>query len=218
MRTVVLALCATLWLSGCAGFGQMAAIDAIAAPDAGKYRTYNMVSENKEISDLESRQYTDQLETVLASKGMTRVDESDPHDMTVFLSTKVFEAKTVTHSGVIPQYGKTGYSSSYTYGSVYGNTYSANTIYVPTYGVTGYTPYSRDETVYPVGFRIKATSKGHLGDTDKEERELWEIRVVTNTHNGDIRGVFQRLLQAATPYIGQDTHGEKLVPLPFSAQ
>ena len=87
-------------------------------------------------------------ENELRAVGFQVVNSRKQADYLAYFGYAVDSGKLVTTNYAIPQYGVTGYSGARTYGSVYGNTYSANTYVTPTYGVTGYSTGSRTDKVY----------------------------------------------------------------------
>lgn len=210
MRKPILLLM-VISLTGCAGFNNaQVSVNAIAAPDAGNYKAYFIMPPDEKLKGLEFDQYAFQVEQVLAQKGYTRRNDGRLADLFIFLDTKVGDAQTQTHSGVIPQWGQTGYSGAQTYGSFSGNQFQSNTYYTPSYGVTGYMPYSNTVTYYPLGFSLAAWTRV----ADKNDfKQVWVTTVTGRSASGDLRSAFPHLLRAAAPYIAGDTHGIKKIVL-----
>ncbi len=198
-------------LSGCAVNRPEVSVNAISAPDASHYRTYSFLAADEKQQGLEFDQYVAQVEQVLAQKGFVKVARIQPDSFVVSLVTNVGEAQSVTQSGVIPQWGQTGYSGSQTYGSVVGNQYQSSTYYTPTYGVTGYMPYSNTVTYYPIGFILTAWA---LAPDGKNIRQIWSVTTTGRSQNGDLRSAFPRMLQATAPYIAGDTRGIVKITVP----
>jgi hypothetical protein len=199
-------------LSGCAALNRPeVSVNAISAPDVGNYRTYIFMAADEQQRGLEFDQYVAQVERVLAQKGFVEVGTSQQSSFVVELTTKVGEMQSITSSGVMPQWGQTGYSGSHTYGSVVGNQYQSSTYYTPTYGVTGYTPYSSTVTYYPIGFKLTAWA---LAPDGSHIRQIWSVTATAGSRNGDLRSAFPQMLRAAAPYIAGDTRGVLTVKVP----
>ncbi|WP_164878381.1 DUF4136 domain-containing protein [Pollutimonas thiosulfatoxidans] len=209
-KLILLVLLATL--TGCAALSRPeVTVNAIAAPDADQYKTYVMMPADEKSRGLEFDQYVALVDQALAEKGFIKVNEISQANIAIGLTTNVGDAKATTNSGVIPQWGQTGYRSAQTYGSVVGNQYQANTYYTPTYGVTGYMPYSNTVTYYPIGFALGAWAKTADG---KDIRQVWNIVASGNSRNGDLRSAFPKMLRAAMPYIAGDSKGMIKITVP----
>ncbi len=105
-------------------------------------------------NSLEFKQYVSKLKSHLTAHGFKTTENSSsaPPNYFAFFDFGIDDGQRVVSTYTMPVWGETGVSSSYTSGrlSMYGNsgTYSGNTTYVPSYGVTGYTTQNRAETVY----------------------------------------------------------------------
>lgn len=111
--------------------------------------------EQADAGSLEWRTNAGILAGILNDKGYQVVSRPQDARLLAYFAYLVSEGDIVQTSYAIPQYGVTGYSGSTTSGSVYGNSYTANTTYQNTYGVTGYIPATRTEVVYARGAAVK---------------------------------------------------------------
>jgi len=212
MRKTILILFVSA-LTGCAALNRPeVTVNAIAAPNANEFKTYIFLPADNKTRGLEHDQYVALVEQELARKGFIKMEQVSQASIVIGLSTYVGSAQTTTDSGVVPQFGQTGYSGSTTYGSVVGNQYHSSTYYTPTYGVTGYIPYSNTVTYYPIGFALGAWAKTPDG---KDIKQIWNIIVTGNSKSGDLRSAFPSLLNASVPYIASDTHGLVKITVPL---
>lgn len=212
MRKILL-LILIFALTGCAyqQHQPKVSINAIAGPESLSFSTYAISPTSESGHGLVFDQYAGQIERVLSDRGFVRIDDMPKADVGIFLETKVGQAQTSSYTAAIPNWGQTGYSGSQTYGSFVGNQYYSNTTRTPTYGVTGYTPYTVTSTSYPVGFSLGAWVRS--GD-DRIIKQIWSVTVTSSSINGDLRALFPAMLNAASPYIGLDTGGIISVPMP----
>ena len=156
MRYTILVLCtvASLFaLSGCSfirvnvsAFQELTPQDRTARIGVAAWREQMKDS-------LEFRTYAARVETHLRTKGFNVVPLKERPELIAFLDFGIDDGREVAESYVVPQYGVTGYSSSFTtgtitsYGGGYG-TYSGMTTYTPRYGVTGYTTGVKTRTEF----------------------------------------------------------------------
>ncbi len=144
--------------------------------------------------------------------GYIKADNIAAADIAIFLGYGIGDPETHQFTYSLPTYGKTGVSSSNTYGTVntYGNTatYSGTTTYTPTYGVTGSTTHTGSRTTY---FRYLLLDAVDLDEYRKTEKEvqLWKTTVTSTGSSGDLRQVFPILVAASKQYIGSNT-GKKV--------
>jgi len=184
-------------LTGCVN-RPLVQIDAIAAQDAQKYKTFQIIDANENRSPLEFGQYADQVKRVMEEKGF--VQTANNPDFILSLATLVGPREAMTQSGVMPTYGVTG-SNTQTTGYVAGGTYYGSTTSTPTYGVTGSRAYQQTINFYPIGFSLSAWKN------QKESEQIWRIVVTGRAEAPDLRKHFPAMLRAASPYISQDTGG-----------
>lgn len=88
------------------------------------------------------------LANVLNEKGFTVVGRQRDARLTAYFGFGIDRGERVQTAYSVPQWGVTGYSGANTYGTLYGNTYSATTTLNPTYGVTGYSTGTSTSIVY----------------------------------------------------------------------
>jgi hypothetical protein len=88
------------------------------------------------------------LASILEEKGYQVVSQKGQARLTAFFGFAIDKGERVLTSYSIPQWGVTGYTGANTYGTAYGNTYSATTTLNPTYGVTGYNSGVSSNVVY----------------------------------------------------------------------
>jgi hypothetical protein len=86
--------------------------------------------------------------SILGEKGYQVVSQKGQARLTAFFGFAIDQGERVQTSYSIPKWGVTGYSGANTYGTVYGNSYSATTTLTPTYGVTGYSSGVRSDVIY----------------------------------------------------------------------
>ena len=84
----------------------------------------------------------------LSTKGFSVVGRKREARLTAYFGFGIDRGEMVRTAYSIPQWGVTGYSGANTYGSVYGNSFTATTTLTPTYGVTGYSTGTRTDVVY----------------------------------------------------------------------
>lgn len=99
-------------------------------------------------NSLEWRTNAGVLASILNQKGFEVVQGTQNARLTAKFGFLVNEGETVQSTYSIPQWGVTGYSGATTTGTIYGNSYRANTTLTPTYGVTGYTTGTRTDVLF----------------------------------------------------------------------
>lgn len=140
---------AFLALSGCVGLVETK-VDAYSSiPDDLSTKTVFISAYNKsDAQSLEWRTNAQILKNVIEEKGFSVVPTRQHARLVAYFGFAVDNGERVTTNYSIPNWGVTGYSGANTYGTIYGNTYSANTTLTPTYGVTGYTRGTRTDTIF----------------------------------------------------------------------
>lgn len=109
-------------LSGCATVGQQpqyhVEVDSLAAPTAREKHTYLLLPGNEGITwdDLQFQEYALYLMRVLNSQGFISADKAEDADVAIVLSYGIGDPQTHQYSYALPVWGKTGVSSSHTYG------------------------------------------------------------------------------------------------------
>lgn len=206
--------------SGCAGKPMFnIKVDSIGNHN-GKNK-YVLLSGMKNIDDnnLQFQEFSKYLDNVLQQKGFVKTNFENA-DVAIFLLYGISEPQQNTQQYSIPILGKTGISSSQTYGTAntygtlntygntgyyQGNTYSNQTTYhTPTYGITGYNSWTPQYTTYTRYFKINALDIEAYKNQNKQV-QIWETTVTSTGSSGDLRLVFPILVVAAKDYIGTNT-------------
>ncbi len=127
---------------------------------------------------------------MLNSLGFKYAESSKNAELVVFLSYGIGDPDEHQYSYSLPVYGKTGVSSSSTYGTAtaYGNhmTYSGTTVHTPSYGITGYNTYTGTRTVY---FRYVNLIGYDFSEYQRSEKkvQLWKT-TITSSGSRSLRG------------------------------
>lgn len=90
----------------------------------------------------------------LQKKNIEVVNSKSNSDYVVFFGYGIDKGEKVTTNYSIPQFGVTGYSGSNTYGTAYGNAYSATTTLTPTYGITGHSSGSTTNLIFTRSLKV----------------------------------------------------------------
>ena len=159
---VLISIVSVLFLASCNVQTDVEAHSSISESTVGS-KVYVAAVDGQETKSIAWRSNKKIAENELRAVGFQVVKSRKQADYLAYFGYAVDSGKLVTTNYSIPQYGVTGYSGATTYGSVYGNTYSANTYLNPTYGVTGYSTGSRTDKVY--------TRSAKLFLVDKKTRE-----------------------------------------------
>lgn len=193
-------------------------VDSISAPEAISKTNFILFPglENIDTNSLQYREYAAYIERALTLRGFTKAKDFGEANIAIFLGYGIGDPQKEQYSYSLPTWGKTGVSSSYTYGKVTtkGNssTYSGTTTYTPSYGVTGSKTYSGTRTNY---FRYVWLYAFDLDEYKKTEKkvQLWKTTVTSTGSSGDLRQVFPILVAASSPYIGENTEKQVKVIL-----
>ena len=158
--------------------------------------------------DLQFREYAGYVDKALQKKGLKPAANMREAEIAVFLGYGIGPPKENIYSYNLPQWGQTGVSSAQTSGTVnsYGNysTFSANTKYTPTYGVTGYTTQVNSYTTHTRYMFVDAIDLNSVRREKKSVR-LWSTEATSTGSSGDLREVFPAMVLAAEPSMGVDT-------------
>lgn len=185
-------------------------IDSISTPNANTKKKYILLPGLKDVkpTDLQFKEFARYVEKALASKGYIKVDNFNDAEIAIFLSYGIGDPKEHVFTYFLPVWGQTGVLSSTTFGTlnIYGNhaTYSGTTYYTPTYGITGYIPYTGSYTTY---FRFLILDAIDLDEYkySKKILQIWRTVVTSRGRCSDLRRVFPVLVAASKPYIGTNT-------------
>lgn len=129
------------------------------------------------------------LAAVLAERGFEVVGRQRDARLTAYFGFAIDQGEQVQTVYSIPQYGVTGYSGAHTYGSVYGNTYSATTTFTPTYGITGYSSGVSTSIVYTRSLAIEMID-------NRNQQLVFEARAVSRGNCGSFTPVASSIIQA----------------------
>lgn len=213
VRDVVVSILLCILLTGCATIGQrpyFVDVSGLSSQAAHQYRSYIILPGNKGVmpDDLQFQEYAMGLSRALQVDGFVPAETGEVADVVIVLSYGIGDPQTHQYSFVLPVFGQTGIASSYSSGVInsYGNSasYSGTTTYVPTYGVRGYMPISREYTTY---FRYVLVAAYQLKPLleSKNLVELWQTTISSTGSSGDLRQVYPILVAAAFPYFATDT-------------
>lgn len=174
--------------------------------DVDSKKVYIAAFEGQNTSSLQYKTNARILANELSEKGLQVVSKRRDADLIAFIGYAVDSGEVVTTQYSIPQFGVTGYSGSTTYGTVYGNTLTANTYYTPTYGVTGYSTGTSSEVVYTRSFAINIV--------DPRSNEIqYEARAVSRGSCGSFTGVADEIIGATLKEFPKGSVGS--VDMPF---
>lgn len=207
MKSLLILILASL-LTACASVGQRpitVAISTLAAPDAKEKKTYILQPTSDAINpnDLQYLEYASIIDRALAAEGFIKSPAGMRPDMVIQLHYDISDPEFTQETYNVPIFGQTGVSSSQTYGTFTGNTYSATTYNNPTYGITGVTSQTRTVQLYTRRMSLQA-----LVLDPKNQNQvipLWNTAAVSIGNSGDLRYVFPYMVKAAMPYFGINT-------------
>lgn len=217
----ILATMLILFLSGCASSKPkcFVNIDSI-GHNSGKIK-YVLLSGLKNIdnNDLQFKEYERYIDKALKKKGFIKGNFENA-EIAIFLSYGISDPQKNIETYSVPVWGKTGVSSSTTYGNSHtcgtlntygnmgnyqGNTYSRKTTYhTPTYGVVGYRNETMRYTTFTRYFQLNAID---LKDykLNKKQTHLWITTVRSTGANGNLREIFPILVAASNDFIATNT-------------
>lgn len=191
-RWLTLIVCVIL-LSGCAGFIQSDVSVFHEIPPTFTGTTYAMIPFKEQEGSLEHKNYERAVKSELDAKGF-REAPIENAEVVIFLSYGIDTGKEVVES--YPIIGKTGVSSSHSYGTVqsYGSygTYSGTTTYKPTYGVVGTSVTSSTE--YTRFLKLDILDRKAL--TEKQIKKLYEVKVFSRGSSGQLPAVLPTMIKA----------------------
>lgn len=224
---IITLLLGVVVLSGCATMRPptyLVQVDSIGNDSENK--TYILLSSNKDTKtdDLQFKEYATYLNRALQARGFVPAKNIQEANVAIFLSYGIGDPREHQYTYSLPIWGKTGISSSTTYGTsntygslnTYGNygTYTGNTnststtTYTPTYGITGSVARSGSYTTF---FRFMLLNAIDLDEykRSKKEIQLWKTTVTSSGSSSDLRRVFPILVAASKNHIATNT-GKKL--------
>ncbi|MFN7178457.1 hypothetical protein [Hyphomonas sp.] len=220
MRWLVAVLC-SVFLGGCqTGPNYYVNVSSITAPEVQSGMTYRVwpANDNVKVSDLQFREYAEQVSRALELRGFKRAAERTLPDVITFLDYGIGAPQTRTGSYNMPVYGQTGVASSTTtttgtatanrFGNtVYGTgTATSTTTNTPQYGVIGSTTKVYSYTEYTRYIKVDA----HFTSRWEQEKELvpaFTTEIVSTGSSGDLRKLFPIMLAGSLDYIASTTQG-----------
>lgn len=185
-------------------------VDSLAGPAAQEHRTYILLPGNEGATwdDLQFQEYASYVMRVLDAQKFVLAKSPEDADVAIVLSYGIGDPETRQYTYSLPVWGKTGVSSSQTYGTAtsYGNTatYSGTTTYTPSYGITGYSSQTASVTTY---FRYASITGYDFRQFKESNRQvqLWRTNISSTGSSGDLRQVFPVLVAASVPYLATNT-------------
>jgi hypothetical protein len=213
-RAVLYAVSVAFVSSVLGGCGQrfQVSVNSLVKPGDDYAKSYVLIPSNEGVvgDHLQFQEYAKYLDRALEMAGYLKADSIEVADVAILVSYGIGDPREHTYSYSIPQYGKTGVSSSTTQGTVrmYGNgygTYSGTTTYQPTYGVTGYTTHVGEYTTYTRVLVLTAADVNAFNRSN-EIKEIWRTTAVSTGSSGDLRRVFPIMVAAVQPYLGKNTN------------
>jgi len=188
----------------------VANVNAMSSRDLSGKMIYYLLPGSKDVNqdDLEFKEYASYVDRALASRGFIKASVIDEADTVILLSYGISDAKQITLNSTAPVWGQTGVSSSTTTGSINlykgHGTYSENTKYQPSYGITGYSNRSTSLIYYSKYLLIDAYD---YVTTKKEQKpvQLWKTTVTSNGTAADLRRVLPLLVVASQNYLGSNS-------------
>jgi len=166
--------------------------------------------------DLQFQEFAKYAHGALELRGFSQAVSLEEADVAIFLYYAISDPSEHRYTYSTPIYGRTGVSSSHTYGSLYsyGNnaTYSGTTTYTPTYGVVGSMQHTGVYVTFTRYISLDALDLEAYRDTEKEI-QVWRTDIFSTGSSGDLRKVFPVMIAAAVDYIGANTGEEITVTL-----
>lgn len=174
-----------------------------------KDKKYIIIPADKNIyyESLEFKEYSNYVARAMHMQGFYTSKNINEADAVVFLSYGISDPQKHTYTDYTPVWGQTGVQSSSTYGTVnpYTGSYSANTTYIPQYGITGYVPEVRTVTIYARGIGLNAFMLNKGEKSINIGPQMWKLNVASAGRSGILRDVFPVMIFGAREYIGKDS-------------
>ena len=146
-------------------------------------------------NSIEFERVKKKVESNFRGKGYSIANNVNDADLIAFISFGIGEGQNISSSFSMPVYGQTGVLGSSTYGTIntYGNTssISANTIYTPSYGITGYQNIPVNRTVYN-RFFIMDIFENDMGD--KLGKKKYEVNLNSQGSSSSLNCVIDEML------------------------
>lgn len=201
-------------IGGCAALRPtryMVNVDSLAQSEAALKKRYVLFSgkEGVDVDDLQFQEFATYVALVLRENGYLYVANLYDADVAIFLSYGIGDPEIHQYSYSTPIWGQTGVAASTTYGTIStpgggAATYSGNTTYTPTFGITGSQAHAATSTTYARALSLEAYDvPTYLHG--KKMLQVWTTRVVSTGSSGDLRLVLPYMVAAMKPYLGIST-------------
>lgn len=192
-------------LSGCANTEDVE-VSAITANDSSAQLNKFVIVNDKYQSaenDLQFNEYSRQLVQVLNQQGYVQSVNSKDAEILISLSYRVDAPRTRTEIVNMPVYPRVGPF----YGSRFGH------YPYPMLGYPVYEPMVYQSISYKKLIRLQAIDAATYAK-DKTVKPLWDVLVISNNDNGDLRYMFPYMLVAAQSYIGKNSTHSVMISVP----
>lgn len=219
-KIIISLLCAAS-LTGCASMGQdgiTAAVNTYAKPEAKDKKLFKLMpaSDKTPENDLQYSEFSDYVEKTLLSQGYVKAQPGTAPNVVIFLGYSISAPSEKQESYSIPVFGQTGVSSSQTYGTVVGNSFSGTTYNTPTYGITSFANGVNSYTTFTRQVVLDAYTSAK-GDGENVY-QVWKTVVTSTGSSGDLRYIFPYMIVAAKPYIAINTGKAVIVEQPLNPE
>ncbi|QWV97461.1 hypothetical protein KP005_19335 [Geomonas nitrogeniifigens] len=197
--------------SGCARLTVQ--VDSLSLGELQVGQNYLLVPSEKDIppDDLQFKEFSGYVESVLKEKGLSRVYVFDKAELAIFLNYGIGEPREVSYSSSTPIQGVIGYSSATTQGTIstYGNSsyISSTTKLNPQYGTIGYKYHNGSRLVFSRWLKLDAYDiKAYI--QEQKTVNKWKLTATSSGRSGDLRRIFPLMLAGSQDYIGKNTRGK----------
>lgn len=210
---ICLLLCVVvLFTAGCSrSLRFVSDVDSIALANQPVGKRYLLVPGNQNIApdELEFLEYAKYVDTILTPLGFSKAPTEQEADLAILLSYSISTPQTHEVSESIPVNGQTSVASSTTMGTIMPlgggmASYSGDTTYSPTYGITGYYTEVSSYTTYTRFIQVAAYDLLAYRN-EKRQRQVWKTSARSTGGSNDLRLVLPYMLAAMRPYIARNT-------------
>jgi hypothetical protein len=202
-------------LLGCAGGPSsqryQVSVNSFAAPSSETKSRFFILPglAGVKVSDLEFVEYAGVLTRALEQRGFVAATNLNEADVALFYSYSIGAPEQNQYSYSVPTFGQTGVSSSSTYGTIrssgYGSaTYTGNTYYTPTYGVTGQNTYQGSYVTFTRYIRVDAVDVLAY-QQNKEIKQIWTTSMASIGSSADLRSVLPVMIAAGIPHFARSS-------------
>jgi len=182
--------------------------ESLAAPGFEGPKTYVLLPASEELrrDDLQYQYVLPYFVAALHARQLVPAAQNSQPDLVIYVDFGVGNPVSDTRVRSFPIFGQTGVSGSVTTGAVYGNTFSATTTFIPTFGVTGHSNTVEKFTTYTKRISIEGYYASGLNEKG-EPRPAFRTNIYEFGESPDLRRAFPPMLAAAIPHIGKTTTG-----------